>query len=91
MRLLRNKWKGCEKEVERNVVLKLTVSGFIVESDASLTNPETGEPWGEPEISMNISHDLLGLGQPLDKSRIRVLIAFLKTLTDKRYEALLED
>ncbi|GLR64131.1 cytochrome-c peroxidase [Marinospirillum insulare] len=53
-------------------------------------NPETGEPWGDPEIPENISMDLLTLGPALDDRRVDALVAFMKTLTDKRYEFLLE-
>ena len=54
------------------------------------TNPESGEAWEEPEVPENISMDLLRQGQPLDEYRIDAIIAFLKTLTDERYEHLLD-
>lgn len=54
-------------------------------------NPETGEAWGDPEIAENISMDLLTIGPALDDRRVDALVAFMKTLTDKRYEFLLED
>lgn len=54
-------------------------------------NPETGEQWGEPEIAENISMDLLTIGPALDDRRVDALVAFMKTLTDKRYEFLLEE
>ncbi|NKB99667.1 MAG: methylamine utilization protein MauG [Pseudomonadales bacterium] len=54
------------------------------------TNPETGFPWGDPEVAENISLDLLRRGQPLDEYRIESLIAFLKTLTDEQFEHLLD-
>ncbi len=60
----------------------------LVDSAASRTNPETGAPWGPPEVATNLAHDLLRQGQPLDEGRIATLIAFLRTLTDRRYEAL---
>ena len=53
-------------------------------------NPETGEPWGDPEIAENISMDLLTVGPALDDQRIDALVAFMKTLTDQRYEHLLK-
>ncbi|WP_036217553.1 cytochrome-c peroxidase [Marinospirillum minutulum] len=53
-------------------------------------NPETGELWGEPEIAENISMDLLTMGPALDDRRIDALVAFMKTLTDQRYEHLLK-
>ena len=54
-------------------------------------NPETGETWGEPEVPQNIAMEELTHGPALDDQRIDALVAFLKTLTDKRYEHLLED
>ncbi|MCC9622555.1 methylamine utilization protein MauG [Thalassospira sp. MA62] len=52
-------------------------------------NPETGEPWGEPEVPETISLTELEQGDALDAKRISAIVAFLKTLTDKRYEPLL--
>jgi cytochrome c peroxidase len=54
-------------------------------------NPETGEPWGEPEVSDTLSLEELEHGPALDDARIDALVAFLKTLTDARYEHLLEE
>ncbi|MGR8947649.1 MAG: cytochrome-c peroxidase [Gammaproteobacteria bacterium] len=63
---------------------------FIVKNARTKTNPETGEPWKAPEIPENISFDILKLGQPMDEQRIAAIVAFLHTLTDKRFEALLQ-
>ena len=63
---------------------------YTVRSATSLTNPETGNAWGEPEVAESVDSDLLQQGQPIDDDRASALIAFLKTLTDKRYEALLK-
>ncbi len=49
-------------------------------------NPETGERWGKPEVEATISLKELETGPALDDKRINALVAFLKTLTDKRYE-----
>jgi len=54
-------------------------------------NPETGKAWREPEVKVNISLKELEEGPALDDKRIDALVAFLKTLTDKRYENLLEE
>lgn len=62
----------------------------IVDSAYSRTNPETGRTWDPPEVRANQAHALLRAGQPLDEDRIAALIAFLRTLTDRRYEHLLE-
>jgi len=53
-------------------------------------NPETGEPWGEPEVPGTLSTEELEHGPALKDQRIDALVAFLKTLTDRRYEHLLE-
>lgn len=52
-------------------------------------NPETGQPFAAPEVKENISMTELQTGPALDDKRIDALVAFLKTLTDKRYEHLL--
>lgn len=53
-----------------------------------LINPETGQPFAPPEVDANISREKLEIGPALDDKRIDALVAFLKTLTDRRYEAL---
>lgn len=54
-------------------------------------NPETGEQWAPPEVDGTLSMDLLTHGPALEDDRIDALVAFLKTLTDARYEHLLEE
>ncbi|MFA5899285.1 MAG: cytochrome c peroxidase [Hyphomicrobium sp.] len=53
-------------------------------------NPETKQPWEAPEVPDNISIKELEIGPGLDDRRIDALVAFLKTLTDKRYEQLVQ-
>jgi cytochrome c peroxidase len=53
-------------------------------------NPETGARWAEPEVPENIDLEKLETGPGLDDKRVDALVAFLKTLTDQRYEHLLE-
>lgn len=53
-----------------------------------LINPETNEPWGEPDVNATINRTDLQMPE-LDDRKIEALEAFLKTLTDKRYEHLL--
>jgi cytochrome c peroxidase len=55
-----------------------------------LINPETGKPFGPPEVPATLSMKELTHGPALDDKRIDALVAFLKTLTDRRYEPLLE-
>jgi cytochrome c peroxidase len=52
-------------------------------------NPETGRAWGAPEVPQNLSLTELETGPALKDERIDALVAFMKTLTDKRYEHLL--
>lgn len=54
-----------------------------------LINPETGQPFAPPEVDANLSLQKLEVGPALDDKRINALVAFLKTLTDRRYEPLL--
>ena len=63
---------------------------FTVSNTASATNPETGEYWDEAEFGETIDLVLLQAGQPLNQARADVIVAFLKTLTDRRYEHLLD-
>ncbi|PID35987.1 MAG: methylamine utilization protein MauG [Rhodobacterales bacterium] len=60
-------------------------------SEARQINPETGEPFRPPEIPGTLAMEELTHGPALDDKRIDALVAFLKTLTDARYEDLLEE
>ncbi|MBT3140625.1 methylamine utilization protein MauG [Phaeobacter gallaeciensis] len=53
-------------------------------------NSETGKPWARPEIPQNLSVSDLTHGPALDDQRIDALVAFMKTLTDAKYEHLLD-
>lgn len=55
----------------------------------SKINPETGQPWKSPEVTETIALDLLKKGAALDEQRIDAIVAFLKLLTDKRYESII--
>jgi cytochrome c peroxidase len=52
-------------------------------------DPETGAAWGKPEVPATLAEKELKFGPPLDDRRVDALIAFLKALTDRRYETLL--
>ena len=54
-------------------------------------NPETGEHWGDPEVGDNLAMKELKSGLTVNDDRVDALVAFLETLTDKRYEPLLEE
>jgi cytochrome c peroxidase len=49
-------------------------------------NPETGQRWADPEVKDNLALEKLQVGPGMDDKRVDALVAFLKTLTDKRYE-----
>ena len=54
-------------------------------------NPETGQPWRDPEVPDTLSTEELTHGPALEDQRIDALVAFMKTLTDARYEHLLDN
>ena len=60
-------------------------------AESAQINPETGKPWGDPEVPATLDNEELTHGPALEEERIKALVAFLKTLTDKRYEHLLEN
>ena len=53
-------------------------------------NPETKKPWDEPEVKETIALEELRAKKQNDR-KIDALVAFMKLLTDKKYEHLLED
>lgn len=56
-----------------------------------VNNPETGLPWGDAEINQNVEHDLLGKNQiNLTDTEVDAMVCFLMSLTDARYEHLLD-
>ncbi len=59
--------------------------------DLHPVNPETGEAWGAPEVEETVAEDLLRVGRPLEDVEVDGLVCFMRTLTDQRYEDLVED
>jgi cytochrome c peroxidase len=52
-----------------------------------INNPETGLPWRDPELNQNLALESEEFKAPrLKDEEVDALIAFLKLLTDKRYE-----
>lgn len=58
-------------------------------SAARQINPETHQKWASPEVPENISLQELREGPALDDRRIDALVAFMKLLTDKKFEHLI--
>ncbi|MGR6875087.1 cytochrome-c peroxidase [Pseudomonas sp. HK3] len=58
--------------------------------DASL-NPETGIAWAAPEVTDNIEHDILSKNDKnLTPENIEAMVCFFMSLTDAKYEHLLD-
>lgn len=55
------------------------------------TNPETGLAWADPEIPQTLAETELKDGRKLKPMQVEQLVCFLRTLTDKRYEHLIEE
>ena len=63
---------------------------YNVRGKAADMIPGTNQVWGEPEITENIALQELESAPALDERRIDALVAFMKMLTDKRYEHLVQ-
>ncbi len=61
----------------------------FVSGSSNTINPETGVAWADPETDQNISTTELTSATTLNDTQVAALVAFLKTLTDQRYEHLL--
>ena len=83
------KWPVNWHEDLRTVVL--FYNKYNSKSAARQINPETGQEWAAPEVPDTISWPELETGPAMDDQRIDALVAFMKTLTDARYEDLLEE
>lgn len=64
---------------------------FNSRASAAQINPETRQPWGAAEVPETVSLKELKIGDALNEKRINALVAFMKTLTDARYEDLLKE
>ncbi len=79
---------GIFKDLRTTVVF---YNKYNTKKASGQTNPETGQPWRPPEVDGTLSLEKLQHGPALDDKRIDAIVAFLKTLTDERYEHLLKD
>jgi cytochrome c peroxidase len=73
----------------RTVVL--FYNSYNTRSERRKINPETGEPFGPPPVPETLSLTELQDAPALEDDRVDALVAFMKTLTDARYEHLLQD
>jgi len=62
---------------------------FISGKGTHTINKETGKPWGVNDFPATINHTELSKTKTLTDSDVDSLIAFLRTLTDKKYEHLM--
>ncbi len=63
---------------------------YLTRGSKAQINPETGENWGAPEVAENLALEELESGRALGDEEIDGLVAFMRMLTDKRYEPLLQ-
>lgn len=68
----------------------LAFYNYMGGQDSTTLNPETNASWGEAEVNATINHPLLEM-EPLSDDELAALEAFLKLLTDKQYEAMIEN
>ena len=64
--------------------LKTVVHFYNTRDVEGAINPETGEPWRKPEVTANMNKKLLGNLGLTDREEDNI-VAFLKTLSDRRY------
>ncbi len=63
---------------------------FLVGSKHKI-NPETGLAWAQPETAATVAETELKDGRKLKPQQVEQMVCFLRTLTDKRYEHLIEE
>lgn len=63
---------------------------YLARGSKAQINPETGENWGPPEVEENLALEELESGRALGDKEIDGLVAFMRMLTDQRYERLLQ-
>lgn len=63
---------------------------FLIGSQHQI-NPETGEKWLEPEVPLTVALEELKDGRKLKPMQVEQMVCFLRTLTDKKYEHLIEE
>ena len=71
--------------VNLRTVIQFYVNAGTAARNRIPNNPETGQPWGNPEFPASVDNTRLGM-RNLTDTQIDALVAFLNTLTDQRYE-----
>lgn len=56
-----------------------------------INNPETGAPWRDAEVPETINLTELKDGRLMNNKDVEAMVCFLRTLTDARYEHLIEE
>ena len=74
----------------RTIVLFYNKYNSDSDSARRQINPETGKTWAKPEVDGTLPIEELETGPALKDKEIDALVAFMKTLTDARFEHLLE-
>lgn len=62
---------------------------YLARGGKAQINPETGANWGPPEVAENLALEELESGRALGDKEVDGLVAFMRMLTDQRYERLL--
>ncbi|WP_069471872.1 hypothetical protein [Candidatus Marithrix sp. Canyon 246] len=58
-------------------------------SSSRTHNPETQKPWKQAQVPETVNMKKLIKGKKFSDRKIKALVAFLNTLTDRRYEHLI--
>lgn len=75
----------------RNLKTVVEFYDHFVNADVRLNNPETGMPWEPPENAETVNSSVLAAARTMTDDQIEAMICFLRTLTDQRYEHLIQE
>jgi cytochrome c peroxidase len=76
--------------VFRNLQTVIEFNDFMNNGNR-VNNPEAGAPWEALKVAGTVATDLLKVGDSMTDDRVEALVCFLRTLTDRRYEHLVQD
>ncbi len=63
---------------------------FLTDS-THINNPETGQAWQDAEMPATVSLTELQDGRKMDTAKVEAMVCFLRTLTDAKYEPLIQE